>query len=392
MKTTPTLQSVNNFLLEKQHLIPQPGVESIARIVQDVVGLHATVATTPYLSLFARRANFEKEQLDEALYDRSTLAKLRCVRTTIYVHTRTNLPTVYAATAALIRDASRKYMHRRGIDEKVFEELSHAVLELLADEDRSAAEIRRALDSGIDTSALLYHMCDLGLLLRRRPLRSWRDRSFHYGRFDQHYPDVDLHSLAEEGALVELVRQYLAGFGPALEEDVYWWFGLPKAKVRRALYALEGETEEVEIDGLEGAHIILSDQREPLERYEKDRREVVNFLPMLDSYLMGYQVRRRCLDPRHTEHVFDRSGNATSTIMLDGKIIGVWDFEHRNPPCMKLYFFEKMPSGLREKVGAHAARMGAFIAGDDADIRFCASMVPLPQRTAGGFMRPLKDS
>ncbi len=391
MKTTPTLQSVNNFLLEKQHLTPQPGTESVERIVQDVVGLHATVSTTPYLSLFARRENFEKEQLDEALYDRSTLAKLRGVRTTIYVHTRTNLPTVYAASASLTRDASRKYMLRRGIDEKGFEELSHAVLELLADEDRSTAELRRALDSDLDISALLYHMCDLGLLLRRRPLRSWRDRSFCYGRFDRYYPDVDLNAISEEKALVELVRQHLVGFGPLLEEDVYWWFGLSRAKIRYALDALKGETEMIEIDGLEGAHIILGNQREFLERHEKDRRGIVNLLPMLDSYLMGYQVRQRYLDPCHTGYVFDRSGNATSTILLDGKIIGVWDFEHDNPPIMKLYFFEELPSGLREKVGAHAARTGAFIAGDDADIRFCASMVPLPQRTAGGFMKPLKD-
>jgi hypothetical protein len=391
MTSTITLQRVNHFLLEKQHLLPHAKVESVERIVQDVVGLHATVATTPYLSLLARKADFEKEHLDEALYDRSSLAKLRCVRTTIYVHSHTNLPTVYAATSSLARDASLKYMLGRGIDENNFGKLSHAVLELLADEDLSAAEIRRALDSDLDISALLYHMCDLGLLLRRRPLRSWRDRSFHYGRFDRHYPDIDLHRMTEKEALVGLVRQYLTGFGPALEEDVYWWFGLPKTKLRRALDALERETEGVEIDGLEGTHILLKKQRELLEQNEKGCREIVNFLPMLDSYLMGYQLRRRYLDPRHTKYVFDRSGNATSTILLDGKIIGVWDFEHDNLPCMKLYLFEKMPSDLREKVGAHAACTGAFIAGDDADIRFCASMVPLPQRTAGGFMRPLKD-
>ncbi len=391
MTSIATLQRVNRFLLEKQHLVPHAKSESVERIVQDVVGLHATVATTPYLSLFARSAGFEKDQLDEALYDRSSFAKVRCVRTTIYVHARSNLPTVYAATASLTRDASRNYMLRRGIDETTFKRLSQTVLGLLDDEDRSAAEMRRALDTDLDLSALLYHMCDLGLLLRRRPLRSWRDRSFRYGRFDKYYPDVDLHSISEEKALAELVRQYLAGFGPLLEEDIYWWFGLPRAKVRRALDSLKGETEAIEIDGLEGTHIILRERRGQLERPGAGSKEIVNFLPMLDSYLMGYQARQRYLDPRYTQYVFDRSGNATATILLDGKIIGVWDFEQGNPSQMKLFLFEKMPSSAHEKVSAHAARTGAFIAGDDIELRFCASMTPLPQRTAGGFMRPLKD-
>lgn len=391
MKSIPSLQSVNLFLLEKQHLLPRVKTESIERIVQDVVGLHATAATTPYLSLFARVTYFKKDHLDEALYDRSALAKLRCVRTTIYVHTSTNLPMVYGATSNLTQDASRNYMLRRGIDDKAFSKLSNSVLELLADEDHSATEIRRALDTELDVSALLYHMCDLGLLVRRKPIRSWRDRSIRYAPFSKYFPDTDLQSTNENEALIELVRYYLTAFGPTLEEDLLWWCGLPKRKVRQALTALQSETQTLEIAGLEGTHIMLQAQTNVLQQIGSDARGIVNLLPVLDSYLMGYKQRQRYLDPRHTNCVFDRSGNATSTILLDGEIIGVWDFEDGNPATVKLFDFEKTSPDVWEKVCAHARRMGAFIAGDEVNLQICTPMTPLPQRTAGGFMRPLKD-
>ena len=40
---------------------------------------------------------------------------------------------------------------------------------------------------------------------------------------------------------------------------------------------------------------------------------------------MGYKERARYLDPDVTDYVFDADGNATSTILVDGRAAGVWD-------------------------------------------------------------------
>ncbi|MCC7573376.1 MAG: hypothetical protein KO464_08305 [Candidatus Methanofastidiosum sp.] len=52
------LSKVNNFLLRKQHLTGNTKVQSVAQVAKDILGLHATYASTPYLSLFNRVKRF----------------------------------------------------------------------------------------------------------------------------------------------------------------------------------------------------------------------------------------------------------------------------------------------------------------------------------------------
>ncbi len=51
----------------------------------------------------------------------------------------------------------------------------------------------------------------------------------------------------------------------------------------------------------------------------------VALLPGLDPLTMGYRQRDRLLDPRQRDLVYDRGGNATSSVLVDGVIVGVWD-------------------------------------------------------------------
>jgi hypothetical protein len=73
------LARVNHFALAKHHLTPGARSDDLVRIAGDVGGLHATGVTTPYLSLLARTRTFARDDLEEELYERRTLAKLRCV-------------------------------------------------------------------------------------------------------------------------------------------------------------------------------------------------------------------------------------------------------------------------------------------------------------------------
>ena len=115
---------------------------------------------------------------------------------------------------------------------------------------------------------------------------------------------------------------------------------------------------------------------------------VVNVLPSLDPYMMGYRDRDRYLHPKHYKMVFDRSGNATSIILLDGQVVGIWDLEE---PLVKIYYLKDVGRDVRKKVRTRASDMGKFITGMPVQIKVCDSMVPLPNRTAGSFMSPLKN-
>ena len=68
------------------------------------------------------------------------------------------------------------------------------------------------------------------------------------------------------------------------------------------------------------------------------------------AYLMGYKERDRYLDQKYYDYIFDRSGNATNSIIVDGVISGVWDVYEKPKPIIKLYFFKKQNKEIMDKL------------------------------------------
>ena len=353
-------------------------------------GLHATSSTTPYLSLLARSRKFEKRDLEEELYDRRTLGKIRCVRKTIYIHTKDMIPVAFRATARVVVRASKRHMEYRGVSAEEYEHLSQAILGVLAGREMTAAAIKTALGTGVDLSSILYLMCDQGLLIRGRPERGWKDRNHHYSLFRAYFPDIDLEEMSEMEAITSLVKQYLASFGPVRESDIVWWTGLGKTKVRAAMTNLGHLVSKVTLSGLGGDFVMLRSDEALVKDVGLPDIPTVNLLPTLDPYLMGYKERGRYLDKGYYDKVFDRSGNATSTVLVGGKVLGVWDFEGGEDPVVKLFLFEPIGRDALDKVYAQAQRLGRFIASREVQVRECDAMVPLTERTAGSFMSPLR--
>jgi hypothetical protein len=104
---------------------------------------------------------------------------------------------------------------------------------------------------------------------------------------------------------------------------------------------------------------------------------------------MCFKDRERYLDSTRYNYIFDRGGNAVATILVNGRVVGVWDFE---APLVKIFMFNRSEADVLEEVKCKAKRMGVFISGKEVKIKECTSMIPLVQRTAGSQMSPLKGS
>jgi hypothetical protein len=121
------------------------------------------------------------------------------------------------------------------------------------------------------------------------------------------------------------------------------------------------------------------------------KKPIVILLPILDPYIMGYKDRERYLDMDYYDYVFDRSGNGASTIMVDGKIIGIWDYADKPQPSVKIHLFKEVDKNVKNDIDSRAKKIGRFIADSKVQIKECKKMVPLPKRTAGAVMSPLKE-
>jgi len=388
--TEINLTAVNHSLLYKQHLTDDSKTDDIVQIVKDVGGLHATIPKTPYLSLFSRAKNFTRKQLDEELYEKRNLGKIRCVRKTVYVLPKGMISIAYSATKTMVELASEKYSRYLGVTKKEYNKLSQRILPLLKGRGMTAKEIKNELMTGLNVSAVLNLMCDQGFLIRGNPRSGWKSNLHTYCLFHDYFPDVNLNEPSKDRAVALLVQYYLGSFGPVTENDIIWWTGLNKTAIQGALKKLGEQVASVNIEGFKGGFLLLHSDM-ALKKAAPPKSRVVNLLPALDSYIMGYKERERFLSYQHYDKVIDRSGNATSTILLDGKVVGVWDFTADKKPFVTILLFEQVENSILTEIYSKAQQIGKFIADKEVEVKECDSMIPLTRRTAGGFMSPLKN-
>lgn len=386
-----TLEQVNHFLLCKQHLADDSKSNDIVQISKDISGLHGTGIQEPYIALFTRTRNFTREQLDNELYKKRTLVKIRCMRGTLYILHRELVPVAFSATKAAVEKLSVGFMEYRGISSTEYERISQLVLKTLQGREMTMVQIKKELGISLTLSALLNLMCDRGLLVRIQSAKDWQNRNYRYAVFTEYLNGVDLNIYSQEEAMTLLVKQYLCSFGPVTVEDIVWWIGTTKMKIRQALDNIAGEVAAIKIKDLEGEFLLLKSDLARIENLSMIDKPVINLLPDLDPYLMGYKKRERYLDSNYYDRIFDRSGNVTSTILVNGKVRGVWDFSRDKEPQMKIYLFEKENDEVLQLVIGQAERLGKFMSGANVAVKKIPEMVSLKERTAGGFMSPLRE-
>ena len=222
-------EKINCYVLEKQHLINK--CDNIVKCVEDIAGLNSITATTPYLSLFNRIKDFKKSMLDEEMYEKRRLYRLRLMRSTLFIVTKNFLPIAYSATI----DRTQKRLAGRWKDynltEKEFEELKGEIIAVLGKGEKTTREIRKELGTNVSISLILRILMEDVPLLRGRPLGTWKGEQFRYALLSQ---NIKLR-MNKEKAKILLIEKFLQSFGPATLKDIAWWSGFSQKESKKIL-------------------------------------------------------------------------------------------------------------------------------------------------------------
>jgi hypothetical protein len=398
------VSSVNRYLARKQHLLPASRLADVVRVTRDIAALHATGATGPYLSLWARLTDFQREALEDALYTQRELARALCMRVTLHAVPSDELPLFLQACRAYVERRTPPRFRDEGLlvqagvcqaDEAsaLLAKLHRQVLDVLAENGPSMlteisqavpllqAKIRHDVGKPYEGefsigSRLVYGMCAQGLLIRARTRGTWRSNLHEYAVLSDWLPGLDLESVPPQEARPWLVRRYLSAFGPATFDDVQWWTGFSKRDTKRALEALNPEVIDVAIKGLGDGYVMLADDAQRLRGFVPADAPHVFFLPSLDPYIMGYRDRRRFLAPEHRSKLFERAGNAVPTVWAGGRVVGAWG--QRKDGSVIYRLFEPVGEEERDLLADEAQRLEGFLGGE---------YLPAPFRTP--FIRTL---
>jgi len=186
-------------------------------------------------------------------------------------------------------------------------------------------------------------------------------KQFTYMLLDERAPQAK--SLGRDEALVELIRRYLTGHGPATVHDFAWWSGLTITDAKSGLAALGSEVNQVEIEGKKYFH--MGAITPPLEN-----NPVVFLLPTYDEFLVGFatfdESRRGGRPPT-------RNGTFEPPLIADGRAVGYWRRTIRKGIVLvEIVVFESLNAENNEALIAAAKRYGNFL-GMPVELLFISS-------------------
>jgi hypothetical protein len=372
-------------LVLRHRLAPASRTGDPVDAARSLVALHSTEAATVFLAARARTSGFEPEQLEQALYVDRTLVRMLGMRRTLWVVPHELAPVVDAACTRTVAARERRRLETfvsasgvAGDPAAWVDRVAAAALAALAERGEAftsdltradpllATRLRLGAGSRWEAevsaaSRILPLLAAEGRVVRGRPRGSWTHGQYRWALAP---PAGGRGDPAE--AQAELLRRWLAAFGPATEVDIRWWAGWTAREARAALAMTPHVL--VDLGGTTG--IVLADDLEPVAAPEP----AAALLPTLDPTTMGWKERAWYLGP-HAELLFDRNGNAGPTVWWDGRVVGGW--AQRRDGEIAVRALEDVGRDAEQAIEAEAARLYAWL----GDTRVAPGFLPPFQRS-----------
>lgn len=341
------------------------------QVATDMVALHGTDPASVYLAVSARMSDPDIGAIERALYDDRSLVRMLGMRRTMFVVPVDLAPVVQAACAQAVAVQERRklvqHLEQAGVADAanwlvdVEESTAHALMrrgeavaaELAEDEPRLRTALLMAQGKPYAsrqniTTRVLTLLAAEARIVRGRPRGSWISSQYRWLPMEK-WLSGGMADVPVSEARVDLVRRWLAAYGPGTLTDLKWWTGWRAGEVKKALAQVDPA--EVELDA--GTGFVLTDDLD-----STTAEPWAALLPALDPTVMGWSERGWFLGD-HAAALFDRSGNVGPTVWWDGRIVGGW--AQRGDGQIAFRLLEDVGTGATRAVAAEAERLGSWL-------------------------------
>lgn len=287
------------------------------------------------------------------------MVKATLMRATLHLVTASDYLRFQSTLQSVLTAAHQGILRRRPLDLELAE-LVELVRRQIRERPRTFAEITDILTAeypGADPGAMRYGVRTHLPLVQVPVGRGWS------------YPGNPQFALAEawlgqtlptEPRPAELIRRYLAAFGPASVADLQAWSGLTGLKT-----VLEGLRSELVTFRDERRRELFDLPDQPLP--PADTPAPPRLLPEFDNLLLGHQDRTRIIAQAHRPRVYLPGLRVAPTFLIDGFVAGTWSVERdKQAATLLLAPFEALDAADRSALLKEAERLVRFLEPDAA--------------------------
>ena len=347
-----TRRELNRALLERQLLLERRPLRA-TQAVERLGGLQAQSTPSPYLSLWTRLEGFEREELTKALTGRR-LVKALLQRGTLHVaapRTYWAIMTVRRTLAASLWPPS----YEARLPAARIAELAEVLQAELDGNELTYKEVRALLEphaaEGVPPTFLWRRVQGHSYVIHVPPSGIWGYGG--NGVYTAAAGKLRGAPPAPEDAFDQLVRTYLAAYGPATKQDIGQWAGVPRMQsIAESLGRLSLRT-----FASEEGKVLYDLPRAPLP--DRETPAPPRLIPRFDNLVLSHADRSRILGDVAPSRIVTNNGLVHATILADGLVAGTWQLEQGR---VVLEPFGKLDAATKRALKDEVERLESFVA------------------------------
>jgi hypothetical protein len=353
---------VLGFRVRRHRLDRRAPAGSLVEVARELCGVHAQLAASAEIALWARVDGLERDEVREALEERRSLVKTWAMRGTLHLLAADDLPLCVAVLGPQWDDPGGAWLRGFGLTKKRYDTLLAAVPRALGARPQTREQLAEKVAELAGPTLGKRVLEGWGSLLKPSARRGElcfgpnRGRNVTFVR-----PDRWLGGLPRmdgEEARRELVRRHLTTYGPATADDLGRWLGFRGAAPKRLLREVEDELVEVELEG-RPAWLLASDL-DALKNATSPKS--ARLLPAFDPYVVGFRPRDLLVDPEHAPRIFRPQAWLSPVVLVNGRAAGIWDRERRGRRLeIRIEPFAPVGAATRRSLAAEVQRLGEFL-------------------------------
>lgn len=296
------------------------------------------------------------DSIIENAFNKGEILRTHVLRPTWHFVSADDIYWMLELTAPHMNRAMKGRHKALGLDEKIFAKsnsIIHAALEkgkhLTRPEIMSELQKNKIETHDLKSIHLMYHAELNGIVCNG----IMRGKEHTYALLEKRVKKTK--SITREEALAKLAERYFTSHGPATLEDFTWWSGLNVTESRQALEMVE---KNFVAETFKSKTYLFTNS------FAVPKRNKLSFhlLPAFDEYIISYKDRSAAIQMEHQPKAFSSNGIFWPTIIINGKVVGLWKRNiQKDKVIIEVEFFKEPTKAGINSFKKESKKYGKFL-------------------------------